>query len=115
MEILARLEEVEVVGTLLEILNIGTRQDWYVRKVIRAALTRLLPRLKASDASRLTPKHWETLHRELQTEEAPLLLAILKALEQVGDARSLPYVEKLARRCEILAHLGVPLRLALRL
>lgn len=109
------IESVEVVGSLLETLSIASRQDWYVRKVVRAALTRLLPRLKASDTARLTGKHWDTLHRELQTEDAPLLLAILKALEQVADARSLPHVEKLVHRCEAMANVRNPLRLIQRL
>ncbi|HSV75262.1 MAG TPA: hypothetical protein VLH79_16020 [Chthonomonadales bacterium] len=65
-------------------------------------LTVLLPRLKASDAGLLTEKQRARLNRQIGKvridREAPLLLAMLKALEQVGDERSALVVRALTSK-----------------
>ncbi len=79
------------------------------RNVKRAALIALLQRLKASDRSLLSDKHLGRLYYDLSVAEQLLspswgkrnsaeeyLLAILKALEQVGDHRAIKYVERVA-------------------
>ena len=65
------------------------------------ALTRLLPQMKASDASLLHPKQRAILYKMLRPlhvgAHAPLICAILRALEQVGDQSAFAPVSKLAR------------------
>ena len=68
------------------------------------SLSSLLPRLQASDAKNLLPRHISILNNEL-THRRTLkwkprvgtdhILTVLKALEQVGDETSLTAVEKL--------------------
>ena len=74
---------------------------------MRDALTLLLPQMKASDASLLTPTSRKTIrglligvspnHQKYECEDA-LRIAMLKALEQVGNAKDIPIVEKLIQR-----------------
>ena len=61
--------------------------------------------MKASDVNLLTPKHYEALYSVLKSgcgDSAPFAyltdfrLAILKALEQVGDERAIPAVQRIA-------------------
>ena len=77
------------------------------RKAMRDALTLLLPQMKASDAYLLTPASRQMIRglligvpidkQKYQCEDA-LRIATLKALEQVGDAKDIPVVEKLITR-----------------
>lgn len=69
------------------------------------ALIRLLPTLRASDADMLTPHQRLCLYRRLRSREyrrsraakaEELALAILKALEQIGEPEAIPYVEHMA-------------------
>ncbi|HZT42096.1 MAG TPA: hypothetical protein VFA07_07895 [Chthonomonadaceae bacterium] len=64
--------------------------------LVKLALIRLLPRLQASDAHLLNVEQRKSLCRALNDKSSKLVLAILKAFEQVGDAEALPYVQKLA-------------------
>jgi hypothetical protein len=65
------------------------------------ALTRLLPRLRASDAYLLEgewrQRLYETLNSDYVRREPDFVIAVLKALEQIGDAAALPYVHHLAQ------------------
>jgi hypothetical protein len=90
---LAQFEDIRAVGPLAEALEY---QDKGLRSEAEAALIRLLPRLQASDAGHLNEDQRKCLHRALYCKNTSLVLAILKALEQVGDEKALPYVEKLA-------------------
>jgi hypothetical protein len=92
------------VGLLIEQLD---AVDNHARVVAHEALADLLPRLRAEDAPLLTREHRARLYRALRFssrfqwpihKDVPLVVAILKALEQVGDARALPEVERLAVR-----------------
>ena len=73
---------------------------------IESALTTLLPQMKAGDAKIITPIARQTIHKWLNSANdrnptyfypAPLRLAALKALEQVGDARDIQVVKRLAK------------------
>jgi hypothetical protein len=94
---LARFDDVRAMGALIEALDWPEEQ---VRVAARLALLRLLPRLRASDATLLRPGQRASLYRYLKMRNAhrdvDFLLAILKALEQVGDASALPPVQRLA-------------------
>jgi hypothetical protein len=108
---LAMQEDVRLVGALIDLLS---QDDEKMHNIARDALIRLLPRLKASDASLLTEAQRARLYLVLYLPFNPLFknigpvfrdtddkgvefrLAILKALEQIGDGSALPIVVRLA-------------------
>ena len=102
LETLAKSGDVSAIPTLIDAITLNASQKY--RKRVTRALTALLPRLKASDANLLTPRHRYTLNLMLGSCFQPHLrgvdedftLAILKAYEQVGDAKAVPVVERIA-------------------
>jgi hypothetical protein len=74
---------------------------------VKRALIRLLPRLQSTDACLLLQRQRKALNQFLQFNESyggadsyllpDLKIAVLRALEQVGDETVLPTVEKLAK------------------
>jgi hypothetical protein len=93
---LAALDDVHAIGRLVDALE---WPDAGIRDTVIAALERLLPRLRASDAALLSAQQRTTLHRMLtmanvQTYEE-FLINLLAALEQVGDRSAVPYVQEL--------------------
>jgi hypothetical protein len=102
---LAKLNTPQVVGPLLDVL--ATSSNLFRWSEIKRALIRLLPRLQATDVKWLTPDQRDYLLTLLRHDEgwpfygrlwgADLKVAILKALEQVGDARAIPYVKHMSR------------------
>ena len=101
--LLASLDDKRAIGSLLDALMTYPGET-DLRDRIRIALVRLLPRLQASDAASLLPRHITALNQEIyhqQVRKHPIIkhdtvkLIVLKALEQVGDETSLPAVEKL--------------------
>lgn len=93
--ILASFEDARVIGPLAEALEL---QDHYTLQAARDGLKRLLPRVHASDAGMLSERQMDCLHRALSSQDADLVVAILRALEQIGGERSIPFVERLADR-----------------
>jgi hypothetical protein len=91
---IARFDDVRAVGALAEALEF---KDKDVVPMAEKALICLLPRMKASDAALLSPTQRQSLNRALKGKNTALTLAILKAWEQVGDARAVEEVEKLAQ------------------
>ena len=95
---LAKYDDVRGVGKLAEAL------EWpeaSVQHEAEVALTRLLPRMKASDAGLLDTKQRGNLYGMLKMRHArghgSFLLAVLDALEQIGDDTAIPIVERLAK------------------
>ncbi|HZT42838.1 MAG TPA: hypothetical protein VFA07_11790 [Chthonomonadaceae bacterium] len=87
-------DDVRVVGPLAEELA-SLEQD--IRFAAERALISLLPRLRATDADLLNTDQRHCLYYALSgTRQIWLKIAILKALEQVGDSEAIPYVERLA-------------------
>jgi hypothetical protein len=91
--VLAQLEDVRTVGVLAEALEY---RDPRIVQAAKTTLLRLLPQLKASDSGMLNTEQRAALNRALERENADLVIAILKALEQVGDSQALPVVQRLA-------------------
>lgn len=94
---LAAYDNVRGIGPLAEAL------EWpepAIQEVAAMALTRLLPQLQATDSGLLSAKQRACLCRYLKMSHVykhdKLMLAILKALEQIGDAQAVPYVKRLA-------------------
>ena len=94
----------QVVGALLDVYGI---HDGFVLGDTRPALIQLLPRLQATDANLLTGSQRKQLYSKLSKSDryfwynrywnAELKTAILRALEQIGDEKAVPVVEKVAR------------------
>ncbi|GEM_PF-6853369 len=94
--------EVRDVGWLLDELHYGNR---HTRPLTFAALAEVLPRMKSSDAHRLTAHHHTILHTLLDSfvslgrgsaQEVALCLGILKALANIGEAGDEWHVQNLA-------------------
>ena len=99
---LARMSGGQAVPALLEVMRSGIGRDF---DGCRSALIVCLPKLQATDAALLTSHDRgqlnEVLRRyctqpDLQKSHPTFALAILKAYEQVGDARAIPLVSRLA-------------------
>jgi HEAT repeat protein len=85
-------QDADMIGPLAACLS---DNDDSIRRMAAAALQRLLPRVQASDRQHVTLPEMEALLKALGGRDEGLIVAILKALEQVGDERALPAVEGL--------------------
>ena len=100
VQALAQFDDVRAVPRLIEMLeytNKGLKTD------AANILLKLLPKLQNSDAALLTQEHHAILNRALTGKVAldkawrqQMQVAILNALQQVGNESSLPIVEELA-------------------
>jgi HEAT repeat protein len=69
--------------------------DDAIRCMAAEALQRLLPQVQSSDRRYVSPPEMEALLRALGGKDDHLIVAILMALAQVGDAHAMPLVESL--------------------
>jgi hypothetical protein len=94
---LARIDDVRCIGRLVELLSWPGEA---VSGIAAAALTRLLPRVRATDGALLTEAQRTILYERLTLANArrnpQLLISILRALEQIGDAPAVAHVTHLA-------------------
>jgi hypothetical protein len=86
-------EDPHTMSLLIDLLD---SSDDALYRAAHEKLPRLLRRLQASDALLLTAKQRDRLQLALMGNHKALVLAILKAFEQVGDQAALPTVQKLA-------------------
>ena len=74
--------------------------DEMCRRLANNALLKVLPELNASDTGLLNASQRAILHKLLDQRNIdlhePLILAILRAFEQVGDKEALPFVQSLS-------------------
>lgn len=110
LEKLKRMQDVRSVGALINALTIPDQRD-----SIKEVLTRLLPRLQASDAHLLSVPQQKLLCQALKQSALPkftlwpntertFALAVLTALQQVGTEEAIPaveYVAQTAREAEV--------------
>ncbi len=87
VRLLARYEDIRIVGPLLAVLGSLDRESG---AVVEKALVHLLPRLRAADASLLDETHRDCLYRALNGTNADLILAILRRWSRWGIARRFP-------------------------
>jgi hypothetical protein len=80
------------IGVLIEAMECG---DEATSNYARIAVIALLPCLSATEGSLLEDSHRAYLYRALRSYSSQLILAILPALEQIGDDQAIPYVERL--------------------
>lgn len=90
--VLTQFEDTRLVGVLAEALEYG---DNDLRRLVEPLLSRVLPRLQASDAHLLNKEQRDCLNRALKGKNKALVLAILQAYQQVGDARAISAVKRL--------------------
>ena len=95
VEALTKANDVRIVGPLCDALGF---RDEGMAKIAGEALIGILPRLQASDSRLLNDEQRVKLYGILSSGDKPLVLATLKALEQIGDEKAIPIVEKLANR-----------------
>ncbi len=91
---LSRISDKRAVNVLALAYHSG---DDSTRKVAGEALVRLLPMMTASDARLVDDRGMAALISILNRRHmnSALMVAVLKALQQIGDARAIPAVEKL--------------------
>jgi hypothetical protein len=94
---LASVDDIQALGVLAEMTS---WPDERIRSMAMAALERLLPRIKASDTQLLSPDQRSRLYPFLKLVNtrryAEFQVALLGALEQIGDTAALLYVRALA-------------------
>ena len=90
---LVTVQDVRACGAFADVLAF---QDEELRKLAKQALLTHLPRLQASDGQFLNDSHRHNLRQLLKGKDVPLILALLRALQQVGDGRDLDAVQRLA-------------------
>lgn len=90
LSIVSNLDDKRLVGPLLQ-----AQRYHEVRSAIQTALLHLLPQLQHTDAFLLKDAERTLLYQSLNSTNPEYVLTVLKALEQVGDSKALPYVEKL--------------------
>ncbi len=97
-KLIEEVTDLRFIGPVLSLLaqNIV---DTDVKKSARIVLKRLLPQLRADEANTLTPEQRQALLPPLASpyDDVELSLAILKALEQIGDEKAIPVVERLTQ------------------
>ncbi len=118
VQALAEFDDVRAVPRLIEMLEYN---DNDLRNDAAMLLEKLLPRLQASDAPLLAPEHHAILNRllagklglkrnwtkQFQATAEQLQITTLRALQQVGDASSLPIVMELAEDAHRTTHVDV--------
>lgn len=102
IRVLAALDDVRIVGPLLEALEWRDMAAFSgVRAVATQALYRLLPRLRPEDANLLDDRQRACLYRLLRhhpsDDQTELIVALLGAVAQVGDARAVSQLERMTR------------------
>jgi hypothetical protein len=101
LDSLANSDDLRAIGPLASVLHeTESHRQSHRRRAFLQTLTRLLPRLQATDTSLFTEKQQASLYYMLQAEYSSSLadfqIAVLKAFEQVGGLQALPHVERLA-------------------
>ena len=92
VDLLTRRQSRQAIPPLIEAMACA---DADTRTLAVMGLTVLLPSMEAADARLLKPKHHKYLHRALRGCNSYLMLAVLKALERVGDGSDIAPVHQL--------------------
>lgn len=88
---LAKMPDIRGIGYFVDALGFADKD---VTREAAEALLILLPQLKASDAHLLNDEQRSILYKQIRGKDTKLILAILKALEQVGDEKAVPFVQE---------------------
>lgn len=102
IRVLAALDDVRTVGPLLEALEWRDLATFTgVRALATQALYRLLPRLQPEHADLLDNRQLACLYRLLRhhpsDDQTELIVALLGAVAQIGDARAVAQLERMTR------------------
>jgi hypothetical protein len=107
LERLAELNDVRSVPALITALSWSDIRE--LEPIVHSGLIRLLPKLRAADAEMLTWNHRAILRRNLRNQDSDLVMAILRALEVIGNPDDIHVVDILAIQS---AGTGAELRVA---
>jgi hypothetical protein len=95
---LAKLNDVRVVGPLLELIS-SRMIDFNTRYSLATALMNLMPRLQVGDRELLTDRQLDGLYNCLRRshleKETDLVITCLDAIGKVGGSSALPHLERL--------------------
>jgi hypothetical protein len=98
----ALMDDKRVAGHLTEALASGIAFSYQSRVAIARALIRLLPRLEPENRELFTSQQRTALYRVLRKgnvdKEAELLVAVMKAVGNIGDASAITLLDDLAKR-----------------
>lgn len=94
---LGNVDDPHMVGPLASCL---ADKDNEIKRMAVEALKRLLPQVKATDRRYISSEEMDLLLKQLSGKDSVLTIAILKALEQIGDEKALAEVEWLAENDE---------------
>ena len=83
--------DVRAIGPLLEAMRLADMEG-----IPQRALKEMLPLLEPGDAVLFTDAHRHCLHLALDDPNTDLVILLLKALEKIGDGRSISAVKRLA-------------------
>lgn len=90
---LARARDPRAVNALASACMLG---DSETRRICKQGLVSLLPSMRADEAEFVTADGMRHLIDLLRSRDPALVVAILRCFEQIGDARALPAVSRLA-------------------
>lgn len=89
-------DSVADIGMLIEALELTSLEPFWFQIRARLQLIELLPTINQSDAIYLNTSQRQRLNKVLAGNDGGLILAVLAALEKIGDRTALPYVRLLA-------------------
>lgn len=89
---LSEFNDIRIAGALLEAAE---RNDKSLKTIAERTLVRLLPRLTAAN-NPLNESQLASLNRALKSDNSELVVAALKALEEIGDETHVEQVKRLA-------------------
>lgn len=101
--LLAFVEDIRAVGPLIDGLTVASGT---ARQSIINALMRTLPKLRSTEAGILEPRHLKYFYSTLRVHDnwepggersVDIMLAVLAAVETVGDEKAIPVLRELTR------------------
>ncbi len=102
IRVLAAFDDVRTIGPLLEALEWRDLATFTgIHTLATQALYRLLPRLQPEHVNLLDDRQYACLYRLLRhhpsTDQTELVVALLGAVAQIGDARAVSHLERMTR------------------
>jgi hypothetical protein len=97
---IADQSDMRSIGRLFKSLG---RTSKNVRPSVRAAILQLLGKICAADTGELTYQERIQLYKQLYSDDAELIVAILNAMPAFEDGSALPYVQRLAAGAALAA------------
>lgn len=94
---LAKYDDVRAIGAFADVLD---NPDKKLAMIAEEKLIKLLPLVKATDASLLNDEQRRKLNSALEKRSSTLACAIMKAYEQIGSSDAIPFVERVIKNTD---------------